>query len=94
MKNKSGLLEIKCISYRTESFEKTSGHTDIVMQQSKLMSWENPGLTVAQWNAEGAKNKKPEAQDFFQKNIIGIICIQETHLKEPKKFFNRGYEPF
>ena len=51
-------------------------------------------LTVAQWNAEGLRNKKPELQEFLRKNSIDIICIQETHLKDPQRFFVRGYEAF
>lgn len=51
-------------------------------------------LKVAQWNAEGLGNKKPELQEFLRKNNIDVICIQETHLKDPRRFFVRGYEPF
>ena len=49
-------------------------------------------LKVAHWNAEGIKNKKPELQEFLRKNDIDVICVQETHLNKPQKFFIRGYQ--
>ena len=51
-------------------------------------------LTVAHWNAEGLTNKKPELQAFLRSNNVDVICIQETHLKEPQRFFVRGFEAF
>lgn len=40
------------------------------------------------------RNKKPELQEFLRLNKIDVICIQETHLKNPQRFFIRGYEAF
>ena len=51
-------------------------------------------LTVAQWNAEGIRNKKPELQEFLRKFKVDILCAQETHLTENHRFFIRGYEVF
>lgn len=51
-------------------------------------------LRVVQWNAEGIQRKKPELQTFLRDNKIDVICIQETHLTEPRRFFVRGYESF
>ena len=63
-------------------------------RQSRATDQQQTSLKVAQWNAEGVRNKKPELQEFLRKHSIDIICIQETHLKEPQRFFVRGYELF
>lgn len=44
-------------------------------------------------NVEGIQQKKTELQAFLKENI-GVICIQETHLTESRRFFFRGYETF
>ena len=67
------------------------GETNIELTHEQIAS--HP-LILAQWNAEGLKNKKPELQEFLRKEKVDIICIQETHLSEPHRFFVRGYELF
>ena len=67
------------------------GETNIELTHGQIASH---SLILAQWNAEGLKNKKPELQEFLRREKVDIICIQETHLSEAHRFFVRGYETF
>ena len=51
-------------------------------------------LRIVQWNAEGVYNKKPELQVFLRQHCVDVICIQESHLSEARRFFVRGYDVF
>ena len=49
-------------------------------------------IKVAQWNAEGIQQKKLALQAILRDNNINVICIQETHLQENRRFFVRGFD--
>ena len=51
-------------------------------------------LTMAHWNAEGVRLKKPDLQNFLRENSIDVCGIQETHLTTNHRFFIRGYETY
>ena len=53
-------------------------------------------VKVAQWNAEGIQQKKPELQAFLRDNNTSVICIQEIHsqLQDNRRFFVRGFDTF
>ena len=51
-------------------------------------------IRVAQWNAEGIQQKKTELQAFLRNQKIDVLCAQETHLSEGRRFFVRGYDIF
>ena len=51
-------------------------------------------LVFTQWNAEGLRKKKPELQEFLQRERVDIICIQEAHLRDAHHFTLGGYELF
>ncbi|BFY98463.1 hypothetical protein BsWGS_01503 [Bradybaena similaris] len=71
----------------------SNGH---IGQPGQTKQTPNPdtALTVVHWNAEGVSNKKIELQEFLRKHEVDVICIQESHLKEPTRFSVRGYECF
>lgn len=55
----------------------------------------SPQLKLAQWNAEGIRNKKTDLQNFLRQNSIDICCVQETHLTSSNQRFSiRGYEGY
>ena len=51
-------------------------------------------IRVVQWNAEGIQQKKTELQAFLRDEKIDVLCAQETHLNEGRRFFIRGYDTF
>ena len=51
-------------------------------------------LKIAQWNAEGIRNKKTDLQNFLWQHSIDVCCVQETHLTTNHRFFIRGYETY
>jgi hypothetical protein len=53
-----------------------------------------PGITVVHWNAVGIEGKKLVLQTFLRRYDVDVMCIQESHLKPPKKFTMAGYECF
>ena len=56
--------------------------------------YSDASIVFAHWNADGIFKKKPDLQVFLKKHGVDIICIQETHLADARKFFVRGYQVF
>ena len=71
--------------------QKTSG----TQPRSKSPSvHSDDSIVFAHWNADGIFKKKPDLQVFLKKHGVDIICVQETHLADARKFFVRGYQVF
>jgi len=80
-----------------ESTQATGASVNLQVRGRQSRATDHPktsDINIVHWNAEGLKNKKPELQSFLHKHKIDIACIQETHLKNPQRFFVRGYDTY
>ena len=82
------------VSRRRPPYATDCDSDSLVMSRGNKSRTTGHLLCIANWNAEGMRQKKLEFEQFLQKNNIDVCCRQETHFNNSFRFHIGGSEVY